>query len=193
MNGEALVLDVRGARLSFTALGVDNHAFWGDSSLRRVQEHLRAHLDEPFPLARAAEIAGLEYTYFSEFFHRRVGITFVRWVNALRVSRALELLIDTDLPITEIALRTGYRDVRTLQRNFKQLTGQQPKTLRRTFRTSIRQAAPARPAPRRKTLAGGGDLLVFQPAAVGGAEPADPVVSSEPLPSSEPLEPEVER
>jgi AraC-like DNA-binding protein len=133
-DGEALVLDGRGARLSFSALGVDAHAFWNEPGLKRVQEYLRQHLELPFPLARAAELAGLEYTYFSEFFHRRVGITFVRWVNALRVSRALELLIDTDLPISEIAARIGYRDERTLQRNFKQLTGHQPKALRRTFR-----------------------------------------------------------
>jgi transcriptional regulator GlxA family with amidase domain len=178
--GEALVLDVRGARLSFTVLGVDNHAFWGDPGLRRVQEHLRQHIDQPFPLGRAAEIAGLEYTYFSEFFHRRVGITFVRWVNALRVSRALELLIDTELPIAEIALRTGYRDVRTMQRNFKQLTGQQPNALRRTFRASIRQAGSPRPARRGKRIAaGGGNVLAFQPAAADEA-PSDPVGPGEP-------------
>lgn len=161
--GEALVVDVRGARLSFTALGVDAHAFWGDQGLRRVQEHLRQHLDQPFPLGRAAEIAGLEYTYFSEYFHRRVGITFVRWVNALRVSRALELLIDTDLPITEIAMRTGYRDVRTLQRNFKQLTGQQPKVLRRAYRTTAAQRETSRKSPRPgRITSGAGDVVDYR-------------------------------
>jgi transcriptional regulator GlxA family with amidase domain len=149
---EALVLDGRGARLSFTALGVDARAFWNDTGLKRVQEHLRQHLDRPLPLARAAEIAGFEYTYFSEYFHRRVGITFVRWVNALRVSRALELLIDTELPISEIAARSGYRDARTLQRNFKQLTGQQPKSLRRAFRAASGKTA-AEPRPRRSARA----------------------------------------
>jgi AraC-like DNA-binding protein len=151
-DGEALVLDGRGARLSFSALGVDAHAFWNEPGLKRVQEYLRQHLELPFPLARAAELAGLEYTYFSEFFHRRVGITFVRWVNALRVSRALELLIDTDLPISEIAARIGYRDERTLQRNFKQLTGHQPKGLRRTFRATSGQrgGGDEAPGPRRR-------------------------------------------
>ncbi|HUP23200.1 MAG TPA: AraC family transcriptional regulator [Thermoanaerobaculia bacterium] len=163
---EAFVLDDRGARISFSALGVDAHAFWGDPALRRVQEFLRQHPDQPFPLGLAAEIAGLEYTYFSQYFHRRVGITFVRWVNALRVSKALELLIDTDLPIAEIAVRTGYRDARTLQRNFKQLTGQQAKVLRQAFRGASRPRTRP-PLPPGKAATSAGDTVDLRPAAAG--------------------------
>ena len=53
-----------------------------------------------------------------------------------------------DLTHKEIAARSGYRDARTLQRNFKQLTGQQPKSLRRAFRAVSGKGA-AEPRPRR--------------------------------------------
>jgi transcriptional regulator GlxA family with amidase domain len=170
---EAFVLDDRGARISFSALGVDAHAFWGDPALRRVQEFLRQHPDQPFPLGRAAEIAGLEYTYFSQYFHRRVGITFVRWVNALRISKALELLIDTELPIAEIAVRTGYRDARTLQRNFKQLTGQQAKVLRQAFRSASRpRTKQPLPPVAGKAAKLAGDTVDLRPAPGGESPPA---------------------
>jgi transcriptional regulator GlxA family with amidase domain len=81
---------------------------------------LRAHVAESFPdvpkLASAASVVNLTATSLSRFFHRQLGITYSEWMRLLRLSRAIELLRDTDLSIELVALRSGFGSVRAFRR-----------------------------------------------------------------------------
>jgi AraC-like DNA-binding protein len=77
-----------------------------------------------------AKIGGLELAYFSRYFHSKVGISFSRWLNALRIGKAIELLANTDLTITEISQQTGFNDLRTFERAFKKVAGTPPREYR---------------------------------------------------------------
>ncbi|HVS65163.1 MAG TPA: AraC family transcriptional regulator [Thermoanaerobaculia bacterium] len=125
-------------------LGVDPALLQRSRSLRRLWRHVEGNIHRRVPLAEAAQIAGFERTYFSQYFHSRVGVTYSRWINAMRVSRAIDLLIHTHLTCAETCAAVGYRDVRTFQRNFKRLTGSTPTD----FRESIsKHPAPSGPVP----------------------------------------------
>jgi YesN/AraC family two-component response regulator len=67
----------------------------------------------------AAEIVGLERTYFSRFFRNAVGQTFFEWNQEIRMQRAKTLLRRKDRSITSVALAVGYRDLTTFERAFK--------------------------------------------------------------------------
>lgn len=87
--------------------------------LARVRAHLEAHIDEPFPLASAADVAGLNPKYFSTFFRSKVGLRFTDWVNHVRTERAKALISSTNRSITRVAEEVGYADLRTFERAFK--------------------------------------------------------------------------
>ena len=98
--------------------------------LMRLFRSLPEHLAEPWPLSRAARVAGLERTYFCTFFRARVGMTFGEWLRRLRVRTAIEVMATTGLSVTETARAVGFRDLRTCQRAFRRYTGATPRAFK---------------------------------------------------------------
>lgn len=107
-----------------------------DEALRSVKAHIEDNFERKVPLGEAADVAGFERTYFSHYFHKKTGVTYVKWLNALRVSRAINHLRDRSLSISEVAEKVGYRDLRTFERNFKRFVGTTPTAFRRDLKSS---------------------------------------------------------
>jgi transcriptional regulator GlxA family with amidase domain len=87
--------------------------------LRRLLNHLEANFEHSLSLAAAAEICGLERTYFCRFFQAQTGITFSEWYRQVRVKRAKSLLQREHRSISEIAVAAGYKDITTFERHFR--------------------------------------------------------------------------
>lgn len=66
-------------------------------------------------------------SYISHKFKKTYGITFSRYCNNLKLEDAKELLLNTDLSITEIAFQTGFNDVSHFISLFKTKFGLPPK------------------------------------------------------------------
>ena len=56
---------------------------------------------------------------------------FSRYVNLYRVERATNLLMNTDMSITEIALSSGFQSIRSFNRVYLELTGLSPSMMSR--------------------------------------------------------------
>jgi AraC-like DNA-binding protein len=56
-----------------------------------------------------------------------------------RIERAIALLRDTDLSITEIAFQTGWKSLGTFGHIFRDITGEKPGDLRARERSSLRR------------------------------------------------------
>lgn len=108
-----------------------SHRLDSSDSLRSVRKHVDRHLTRRIPLEEAADVAGYERTYFSTYFRNKVGITYTQWLSALRVSRAVQLISETDLPIAEVCVEAGFGDLRTMERNFQRYLSITPSGLRR--------------------------------------------------------------
>jgi len=113
---------------------LDDRVFAYYAPLMRVKRFVDAHYQEPLPLATVAEIACLERTYFSTFFHEKTGICYRDWLNGLRVERALELMRSRNRTITDIAFAVGFQDLRTFERAFEKSTGLCPRKVRKQIR-----------------------------------------------------------
>ncbi len=61
-----------------------------------------------------------------------MGSGFLSYLTQLRLKRSLNLLLDTDMPIIEIALECGFNDYKTYSRLFKKEFGENPQTYRKT-------------------------------------------------------------
>jgi AraC-like DNA-binding protein len=105
-----------------------------DRSTRRALAFMRDHLSEPLSLTRVARIAGFAPAYLSRLLKREEGATFVRCTRQLRVSRAKEMLADTELSVERIAQLSGFGTRAYFHRAFKHAVGVTPADYRRTER-----------------------------------------------------------
>lgn len=87
-----------------------------DERIARAERWARERLDESFPIERLAEAAGLSPRTFARRVSRTTGLSPVRFLQRLRVERAVELLETTRLPLDEIARQVGYAEPSTLRR-----------------------------------------------------------------------------
>jgi AraC-like DNA-binding protein len=105
--------------------------------LKRLQSYVSEHSSETLSLKQAAGIASMEESYFSEFFHRSVGVPFKWWMDFIRIQRAAKRIEDSDSSITEVALNSGFTDSTTFTRTFRRVVGVTPREYRRRVRTDI--------------------------------------------------------
>ena len=71
-------------------------------------------------LSLLAKETGYDYSYLSRYFKKTVGISFNSYVNHYRLSHACYLLENTDTPILQCAMESGYTSLRSFNRNFKE-------------------------------------------------------------------------
>lgn len=76
----------------------------------------------------------VDYASISSLFSSTEGITLEKYVILQRLDKARELLVYTDLPLAEIAYRTGFSGAQHLSNRFKQETGLTPVFFRRIRR-----------------------------------------------------------
>lgn len=99
--------------------------------LQRVLDRVHADILDLPPQAELARSVGMSPQAFSRFFKREVGKTFVSYVNEWRIGLATRSLIETDVPITAIAVDSGFDNLSHFNRQFRRITGLTPSAYRR--------------------------------------------------------------
>ena len=112
--------------------GINGKVFDCDPRLKRLHEYVEQNYSEPIPLEKAARIAALESSYFSSYFHAKVGITFTDWLRQVRISKAVELMKTSDFSISEVAEAVGFKDLKTFERAFKRYALKTPREFKKS-------------------------------------------------------------
>lgn len=99
--------------------------------VRAAQEYLRTHLDTVVDVAALARRFGLSTSHFSARFRAATGGGVVEYAKRLRMARACELLITTELPVSDIARSVGYPDPFYFSRQFRSVHSCSPTDFRR--------------------------------------------------------------
>ena len=115
---------------------INEEAFNYYPRLKRVRDFVEANLSEPISLEEISEVAAMEKTYFSYFFHQKVGVTFSVWLQYVRIRKALELLRARERTITEVAFAVGFNELSTFQKAFKRWTSLTPRDFKRITKPS---------------------------------------------------------
>ena len=89
---------------------------------------------ESWPVERLAEVSAVTEAHFAREFKKAFGLPPHRYLLTRRVERAIALLRDTDLPITQIAFQTGWNSLGTFSRVFRDITDESPGELRARVR-----------------------------------------------------------
>lgn len=93
-------------------------------------DYMKAHLDQPVTIAALSAMVELSQSSFFELFRTATQETPLQWFIRMRMRRASELLVQTRLPIKQVAKHVGYEDPLYFSRAFKSVCGLPPSTFR---------------------------------------------------------------
>ena len=102
-----------------------------------INEHYRENLN----LNETAARFSLTAPYFSAFFKKQSGKTFVEYYNDIRLSHAVKELLVSSASIESIALQNGFGDARAFTALFKKSYGMLPNAYRKGHRMNADAAA----------------------------------------------------
>lgn len=99
--------------------------------IRDVITYVEEHFREPISLQDIAGHLGLGREYFCRFFKKNMGMSFLRYLNEVRISHVYRDLEQTDAPIAEIAEKNGFLNQKLFNRTFREVYGCTPSAVRR--------------------------------------------------------------
>jgi AraC family transcriptional regulator len=114
-----------GARETFAPSGQ-----MGAPRLKRVLSYIEENLGEDLRLEAIANEAGLSASHLKVLFRRSTGMPVHRYVIGRRVERAAHLLKRGELPISQVALETGFAHQSHLAMHMRRILGVSPRNLR---------------------------------------------------------------
>lgn len=100
-------------------------------SMMKAVRWIERTYTQPLHASEVAAQIGMSRSSFSVKFKKYVGITFGDFVSKLRIGKAEELLLNTELGMTEIAEKSGYEDVYYFSRVFREKMQCSPAEYRR--------------------------------------------------------------
>lgn len=99
---------------------------------RQVSDFLDAHYAEKISLDRLAAVANMSKYHFCRLFSRLTGRSPGDYLNRLRIDKAVVLLKESDLNVTEIALACGFNDSNYFCRVFRKYRKVSPSRIRKS-------------------------------------------------------------
>ncbi|HMG66857.1 MAG TPA: AraC family transcriptional regulator [Chitinophagaceae bacterium] len=113
-----------------------NHIGYNEKESKRlcnVFDWITTNFEKNIRLSEAAQIAQMNENAFSRFFSLRTRKTFSGFVQELRLQKAAKLLVEDDMPITEVCYECGYNNVSNFNRQFLNQYQMNPMAYRKTF------------------------------------------------------------
>jgi AraC-like DNA-binding protein len=99
----------------------------------RARDTMDRAFAQPLDVQAVARAAHVSPAHFSRQFRATFGESPHRYLQRRRVERAMELLRETDRPVTEICFDVGFNSLGTFSRTFRAVVGESPSAYRARF------------------------------------------------------------
>jgi AraC family transcriptional regulator len=111
--------------------------------LRRALDYITDRLGGELRVAQIAEEVNMSPYHFTRLFKQATGLAPHQYIMHRRIEMAKKLLVETELPIVQIALEIGFQSQSRFTTLFRQFTGKTPKAYRgqNTFFASLGQSS----------------------------------------------------
>ncbi len=135
MDADGIILQVMASLIrDFSMQQVADAAVVPTESIDRakaIMEYVAKNYASPISLADGAEVLGLGREYFARFFKKTMGISFIQYVNEIRLSHVYTDLTHTDKSIAEIMEDNGFTNQKLFNSMFKKVYGCTPTQVRK--------------------------------------------------------------
>nr|WP_242828133.1 AraC family transcriptional regulator [Enterocloster clostridioformis] len=102
-----------------------------EEAMVSAARYMNQHYQEGLTLGEVAAFANMSPTYFSKKFKGSTGLCFKEYLNYIRVQKASDMLRNTDLSVTGVAMACGFSDGNYFGDVFRRLTGVSPREYRK--------------------------------------------------------------
>ena len=102
-----------------------------DDLVFKIISYIEQHYTENITLSSMANELSYEYHYISRVLRESLGIRFRTLVNQYRCERAKDMITETDMPLSVIAMTCGFQSIRSFNRIFSEITGATPTDVRK--------------------------------------------------------------
>ena len=82
-------------------------------------------------MVQASKMAGMRDTYFSRRFKEVTGLGFREYLLNVRIQHSMQMLLKSELSVTQIATACGFSDGNYFGDIFKKITGKSPREFRK--------------------------------------------------------------
>gem|GEM_PF-1345990 len=135
MRGYLSVVLQRLARLnSLNNIEEDYKDIKKNLTLKKAIQYIHQNYQEDIRLASIAEFLSISPTYIGKIFKDLKDTSPINYLNRYRIDQSCKLLLETSLPINQIAFESGFRDVKFYYTFFKRITGLPPAKFRYKFK-----------------------------------------------------------
>lgn len=121
-------------RRILSSLPYEDSAISSDSRrIERVLKYINANYQGRVTLADAARIANMSEVAFSRYIKYHTGINFIDTLNNVRLGHVCRMLVDTTMPVSEIAFSCGFNNMANFNRVFLKKKGLTPSQFREFY------------------------------------------------------------
>lgn len=97
----------------------------------KITDYILQNFHREITLGEVASEASMAVTTFCSFFKEHYRMTFVEYLNTIRIGHVCKLLADTDDNVVTIAYECGFNNLANFNRQFKRLKGMSPSEYRK--------------------------------------------------------------
>lgn len=112
----------------------------GDVRTQQIRTYIRKNYMHRLTLTQLSDELFISEGYLSRFFKKELGNGFLRYLNSVRLYHTINDLINTDMGITDIAMKNGFNSISGFNQLFKKENGLSPKEYRNKYRSKKESA-----------------------------------------------------
>lgn len=132
LNDLAQVTPDRYTLLSTTSFGTNSNS--SDSRrIEKVFDYINKNFQNRITLTDVAQIANMTEVAFSRFIKAHTGVTFIDSLHNVRLGHVCRMLVDTNMPVSEIAYSCGFNNMANFNRIFLKKKGVTPSEFREFY------------------------------------------------------------
>jgi YesN/AraC family two-component response regulator len=119
-----IITEITNDLVDYISMGKDAYEL---KLLKKIAQYIRENYARAdFSLQKLADYLQMTPPYLSQYFKKKTNYTISEYVTKLRMRKAKELLLNTDMSISDIALQVGYYSVSSFIRRFREMENLTP-------------------------------------------------------------------
>ncbi len=96
-----------------------------------INEYIMRNFHEDISLPQIASVANMAVTTFCNLFKEHYRVTFVEYLNRVKIGHACKLISEKDVNVVDAAYKSGYNNLANFNKQFKKIKNMTPSEYRK--------------------------------------------------------------